>query len=281
MSNVRREVILGYQEQLATTGRIIVKDRDKMEGVKLLQGNGFTSREQEKRFYHSWLATEQCVGFYGSARLGKNTSDYKWARQLGYTLTKEFGVSWVTGGGPNLMEAPLEGAYSAKNEDPSAKSYHARNSKLVGITLAGFLNEQAPNEWLEIVRRAESFGDRVDGFINTNHAGIFGWGGYGTIWELMAFLQAKQAHIQHLEIGFPADFPIIVHPTHERWLKTVTEDGYFLPSKDGKPTVISKHDTESFTITDDINEIRCIVGANIQSWNENVGRWVVRDRKKR
>lgn len=280
MEFVRREVILCYREEINKHGLIVARDRDKKEGLKALKKGQFMDRNTQRRFIHPWLATEYCVGFYGSARLGETTSDYKWGEEVGFQLTKEFGVSWATGGGPNLMAAPLEGAWRAGQDNDGKSKNIALGSKIVGFTLSGFLNYQEPNKWLQIVVENDDFGGRLNGFMNINHAAIFAWGGEGTWWELFSFLQAKQSHIQHLEIGFPADFPIIVHPRWEKPLQTFFKHTYDLPEEEGRPTVVSLEDKRNFVITDDINQIKDIIAINRASWRDNIWSRVVRDRSR-
>ncbi len=281
MQNVRKEVIADYQHQLNERGVIVVRDSDKRIGLEKLQKAKPLTREEEWQFTHAWLATEYCVGLYGSSRLGPNTSDYKWARDLGYTLTREFGVSWSTGGGPNLMAAPLEGALVAINENPNAKKDLARASKRIGFVLSGFLDNQTPNEFLQIENDAGTFQERFGGFIDTNHAAIFAFGGYGSAWELFGFLQARQSHIQGLESAFPADFPIIAHPRWERLLNIAFEIMHDEPVLGKSPTVISEDDKKTVIITDDIAQIRDLIGKHKSRWDYNIYSRVVRNRRKK
>lgn len=280
MRNVRKEVIQGYKQQINRDGIIVVKDADKKRGLDLLTTKADMTLQQQKSFVHSWLATEYCVGGYGSARLGADTPDYQWGKEVGYRLSKKIGVSFATGGGPNLMAAPLEGAWHAINESKGNGRDRVRGSKRLGFTLGGFLNDQQPNEWLQIVNETDDFGERLGGFLNTNHAAVFNFGGIGTVWELFGFLQAKQSHIGHIEGTFPAEFPIIVHPSMERLLDTFYDIAHTQRILEGKTPVISEVDQNLAIVTDDIGQIEDIIGKHRALWQHHIYSRVRRDRNR-
>ncbi|MHA3771504.1 LOG family protein [Verrucomicrobiota bacterium sgz303538] len=121
------------------------------------------------------------VTIFGSARIKPATPVYDEVRQLAAELTK-MGCDIISGGGPGLMQAANEGAYSV---DPEARR------RSVGIRVA-LPFEQAANPFAGQVYEHRTFFSRLHHFMITSDAFVVVPGGIGTLLELSIAWQLLQ-----------------------------------------------------------------------------------------
>ena len=122
------------------------------------------------------------VSVFGSARLKKNSPEYKEAKQLGELLVKA-GYGVITGGGPGIMAAANEGADKAK-----------------GVSVG--LNIELPHEQKPNVHQTKSlsfryFFTRKVCFLKYSLAIFVFPGGFGTLDELfeaLTMIQTRKIH---------------------------------------------------------------------------------------
>ncbi len=121
------------------------------------------------------------VSIFGSARLKRNSSEYKQVYTLAKALGKE-GIDIVTGGGPGLMEAANRGHKAGR-----------KNGDTHSIGLAIKLEkEQKANKSLDIVKTFETFSKRLDNFMLLSNAVVISPGGVGTLLEFFYTWQLVQ-----------------------------------------------------------------------------------------
>ena len=154
------------------------------------------------------------VAIFGSARIKKDTKEYKQIYKIAEMLGKR-GIDVVTGGGPGLMEAANSGhkAGSTKN--------HARSIGL-GIKLP---KEQRFNESVDFKKLFYRFSKRLDNFMLLSHAVIVSQGGVGTMLEFFYTWQLVQVkHACNIPIILVGD----MWKDLIKWLKKYPlKKGYF------------------------------------------------------
>jgi uncharacterized protein (TIGR00730 family) len=121
------------------------------------------------------------VTIFGSARLQPGTVAYQEVKQLAAELTK-MGCDIVSGGGPGIMRAANEGAYSV---DP--KALH----RSVGIRVA-LPFEQELNPFVGLAYEHRTFFSRLHHFMIASDAFVVVPGGIGTLLEMALAWQLLQ-----------------------------------------------------------------------------------------
>ena len=119
------------------------------------------------------------VCIFGSARIKKDSDEYKRVYELAYKLAQN-GADIVTGGGPGLMEAANHGAQDGSKE-----------CKSIGISIY-LPHEATPNSHLDLRYHHRRFSSRLDEFMRISHAVVVTPGGIGTLLELMFTWQLMQ-----------------------------------------------------------------------------------------
>ncbi len=154
------------------------------------------------------------VSIFGSARTTPGDADYQLVEELAYQLGKRE-ISVVTGGGPGQMEAANKGHDRA-----------ASGTNSIGLTVR-LPFETEHNDFLDMERHFQRFGNRLDHFMALSNAVIITAGGIGTALELFYTLQLTQVkHICPIPI-------ILLDPMWSeilQWLQgTVVQRGFLSP----------------------------------------------------
>ena len=172
------------------------------------------------------------VSIFGSARVGEQTSTYRFAREAGALFAADhFAV--VTGGGPGVMEAANKGAYDAGG-----------TSVGLGIELPF---EQGMNAYVDIGVNFRYFFARKTMFVKYAQAFVVFPGGFGTLDELFESLTLVQTRKV-------TSFPVVLVGTAYwgglvDWLRdTMLRTGR-----------LSQPDLELLHLTDDLDEVVRII----------------------
>jgi uncharacterized protein (TIGR00730 family) len=121
------------------------------------------------------------VTIFGSARLKPGTPAYDGVKQLAAELTK-MGCDIISGGGPGIMQAANEGAFSV---DPQARH------RSVGIRVE-LPFEQEVNPFVGLAYEHRTFFSRLHHFMIASDAFVVVPGGIGTLLELSLAWQLLQ-----------------------------------------------------------------------------------------
>ena len=188
----------------------------------------------------SRLGIKHMITFFGSARAGPETKDYRnaymLAHKLGSNCMSDIGIS--SGGGPGVMEAVNRGA-----KDSGAKSIG------MGISLPF---EQSNNEYIseDLDFEFHYFFTRKYWCVYLSKAFVVMPGGVGTLDELFEILTL----IQTKKIA--NDKPIVLFDSHF-WNDTINFDTMV------KRGTISLEDLELFFITDSVDDAIEYIWSNI------------------
>jgi uncharacterized protein (TIGR00730 family) len=128
-----------------------------------------------------------CVTFFGSARLGEESSAYEPARDLARRVAK-LGYTVMTGGGPGLMEAASRGAKDV-------------GGRTVGATID--VNREPANAYVDTIVPFHYFFARKVILVKYSYGFVLLPGGFGTLDELFEALTLIQT--QRLD-----DFPVVL-----------------------------------------------------------------------
>lgn len=171
------------------------------------------------------------VTFFGSARFKEGNKYYDQAVSLAKKISTKLGYTFVTGGGPGIMEAGNRGAVEAGN-------VHS-----LGFTIA-LPHEQFTNKWVKEEVPFYFFFTRKTLMAYYAEAYIFFPGGFGTFDELFEMLTLIQT-------GKIDKVPVILvgsdfwNPVDKLIKELMIE----------KNQTISPEDIDLYTITDDEDEI--------------------------
>lgn len=176
------------------------------------------------------------VTVFGSARLPETSEYYQAARAVGRKLAKDH-YTIITGGGGGIMEAANRGAFEVGG-----------NSVGFNISLP---HEQSLNQYTNDSFAFEHFAPRKIVMTLYADAYVFFPGGFGTLDELSEILTLVQT-------GKTTKAPIILYGSkfwHEfdEFIRTQLLEAEHL---------ISPGDEKIYTITDDIEEVICLVREN-------------------
>ena len=117
------------------------------------------------------------ISVFGSARLARESDEYRTAVQLGRRLA-EVGYAVITGGGPGVMEGANKGACEAGGVSVG-----------LGIELP---HEQGMNEWVDLGVHFRYFFARKTMFLKYAQGFVVMPGGFGTLDELFEALVLVQ-----------------------------------------------------------------------------------------
>ncbi len=128
-----------------------------------------------------------CITFFGSARIKQDTKSCEMAQKLAFNLNKK-GVNIVTGGGGGIMEAANKGAFEAKGAES------------IGLNII-IPNEQKLNPYTTRSHTFNYFFSRKFMLVKHSAACVVFPGGYGTLdelFEIIILVQTKK--IKNLKI---------------------------------------------------------------------------------
>lgn len=199
------------------------------DGIRICRIN-----EELQQGIHEMGAYKNTVTFYGSARFTENDEFYKKAHTLAGRISKELGITIVTGGGPGIMEAGNRGAYEA-------------GGKSVGLTIK-LPMEQNNNPYITDEVPFNFFFSRKMSLSFSSEVFIFFPGGFGTLdecFEQITLIQTKKLQ----------KIPVILYGTEfwkpfEAVFKNILLEKY---------QTISAEDLSIFTITDNDDEVLDII----------------------
>lgn len=177
---------------------------------------------------------EKSVTFFGSARTSPDDEYYQKARRISQRIVKELGYAVVAGGGPGIMGAANEGAFSAGGQS-------------IGLTIK-LPQEQQSNPFLTVEVPFYFFFTRKVALVYSSETYLYFPGGFGTLdefGEVLTLVQTnKIAKVPMILVG--VDF---WQPLFDFFKKTMLE----------KYGTISQEDLDLFTITDDEDLILDII----------------------
>jgi uncharacterized protein (TIGR00730 family) len=168
------------------------------------------------------------ISIFGSARVGRDSSYFKAARETGRKLA-EVGFTVITGGGPGIMEAANQGAYEA-------------GGCSVGLNIQ-LPHEQGLNSFVNLPLNFRYFFVRKVMFVKYAEGFVIFPGGFGTLDELFEALTLIQT-------GKLDDFPVVLYgkafwDSLIDWIKQdVLENRLIAPG-----------DLDRLMVTDDIDQI--------------------------
>jgi uncharacterized protein (TIGR00730 family) len=200
----------------------------------------------------SFLARiQRSVTFFGSARLKESNPYYQQARDLAHRLA-ERGYTIVTGGGPGIMQAANQGATEAGGES-------------IGLNIQ-LPMEQRINRYVKKGMSFSFFFSRKVMLNFSAEAFIFFPGGYGTLdefFELVTLVQTgkHERSVPIVMVGRAFWKPLT------RWMQSEMQDHLH---------TIGPRDLDILTLTDDLDEVVCIVETGVeaqaQEWLKQKGR---------
>lgn len=130
---------------------------------------------------------DNCVTFFGSARIKPENKFCKMAEKLAFNLNKK-GINIVTGGGGGIMEAANKGAYEAKTAES------------IGLNII-IPTEQKLNPYTTRNHTFNYFFSRKYMLVKHSKACVVFPGGYGTLDELFEIIILVQTEkIKNLKI---------------------------------------------------------------------------------
>lgn len=179
------------------------------------------------------------VSIFGSARTQPKDPEYDRIEHLAYELGKrEIGV--VTGGGPGQMEAANRGHERALSQTNS-----------IGLTVR-LPYEAESNDFLDMEKHFQKFGNRLDHFMALSNAVIISAGGIGTCLELFYTLQLTQVkHICPIPI-------ILLDPMWQGifdWLKSTVLQRQFVSERDLANVYLAHDEREALEIIDQTKKV--------------------------
>jgi uncharacterized protein (TIGR00730 family) len=168
-----------------------------------------------------------CITVFGSARFREGHEYYEKAREIGFHIATDLGLTVLTGGGPGIMEATNRGAREAQGRS-------------VGCNII-LPHEQAINPYLDRWVTIRYFFVRKVLLVKYSYAFVIMPGGFGTMdefFETLTLIQTKTIE----------DFPVVIMGTEfYRPLKTMLE----AMAEEG---TISVEDLKLVRFTDDVDE---------------------------
>jgi len=168
-----------------------------------------------------------CITVFGSARFKEGHRYYELARQVGYRLAADLGLTVMTGGGPGVMEAANRGAREA-------------GGRSVGCNIL-LPHEQHHNPYLDKFVTIRYFFVRKVLLVKYSYAFVILPGGFGTMDELFETLTLVQTKtIEH--------FPIVVMGMD--YFRDLQAYMQFMASEG----TISPEDLDLILFTDDADE---------------------------
>jgi uncharacterized protein (TIGR00730 family) len=243
--------------ELLATSALLGRDRADRGDLKIAN----SALKELRHAFHVFepFRTSRKVAIFGSARTRRDDPLYEQARRLAGAMAAQ---DWmvITGAGPGIMEAGIEGAGPDNAFGVSIRlPFESPNAQFVA---------DDPK-----LLRFRYFFTRKVTFIKESHGFVLLPGGYGTMdegFELLTLLQTGKAP--------PAPIVLLDVPGATYW------DGWkaFVEEELLEPGYLSPHDLCFVKITDDVNAVVDeVVGfySNYQSLRFVAGRLVLRMRK--
>lgn len=260
--SVRIEAV-GELQALTANGGIQsspLAGREARVQVKDLNGRLYKARRD---FLMHELPNAYRINVFGSARPTPDEPEYTFVRDTTRGIVAEAKADIITGGGPGIMAAALEGA-ALGEQDLIARGERSSVRRFgVGIVLPF---EQRLNEHVTHPSLHEEFLPRLQEFVDLSHGSYVAPGGLGTDLELAVLLQLQQ--VGHLE----PDYTIVAHPFWEDSLalkkKTMHDDRV----KENKRPYMNEGDLDKVIFSDDPEQIIDIFTSKKASWQETIGR---------
>src|SRR3989344_7444733 len=174
----RREILQEIQNRINQEGILPVNKGDR----KAAQ-----AREAEARLKYEealrdnllyQLSMYYRVAIFGSARLQRRSTEFKFITDLARALVESRDVDIVTGGGPGIMEAANLGARLAISKARGTGIQLRAKNFGESIRLP---TEQASNEHLDYEKRHPEFSTRLQAFLDSTHAVYNAPGGIGSL----------------------------------------------------------------------------------------------------
>ncbi len=177
--------------------------------------------------FDSLPAIEPAVTVFGSSRAGRDSSEYKMARQIGRMLA-ERGYGIITGGGPGVMEAANRGAAEV-------------GGRTAGLHIE-LPNQEGPNSYASLVLSFRYFFVRKVMLVKYASAFVLLPGGYGTLDEFTETIMLIQT-------GKVRPFPVVL--VGSRFWKGMIE---WLRREVLRPGYIDEADLNIFRVVDRAEE---------------------------
>lgn len=260
--SIRNEVLECLKSDIGEKGAVLLKDTDRETVHDNLNVARKSYQEARREFLRHQLGRYYRVVIFGSARLGRDSDDFRFVTELTTEIVKAIDADIVTGGGPGIMEAALMGAQLAIDE--SKTNGHKRlNSRNHGVTI-NLVNQEAPNGYIHFATNHPDFSTRLQEFIDKTQAAYIAPGGIGTTLELLYLMQTRQ--VSHLELGYP----VVAHPFWRPVVDSLNDQMYHNRIAEHQTPMISRADLDIIQFSDDIPEIVSIYSASHASWRSTI-----------
>lgn len=250
------------RNQLIETQGLIEVPRDRIapiiDATQIARMN-YEDACSEKYFYD--LVMHFRAAIFGSARLQRDTEEFKFVTKLSKALVEARRIDIVTGGGPGVMEAAHYGLVCAQAEaEDNGKKYKAKN---VGVRVH-LPFEDTANPYIHIETKHENFATRLHAFVTQIKAAYLAPGGIGSLLELTYLMQLKQ--VGHIE----KSFPIIAHSFWRDAVESANKIFYHQRIKEDKVPMIKEEDLDLITFSDDIEEIVALITKEFDFWKRDI-----------
>jgi len=267
LSSLRIEVRNQLLQEVETEGRIVLSSSERTNYETQFQGLSNIPEDVRKILLRHYQARYYRFLNFGSSRLLVDSSEYRFSRNLSSAVVDAGRTDIVSGGGPGLMRAALEGLYSVRQD--AIKERRIIKAQALGITILTLPNNEGPCEFLDKEHPHREFTTRLQEFMDISHAAYVAPGGIGTNLEFALLLQLKQ--VNHLE----REYPIMVHPSWEDLIRTLKQTFYTRPLLEKTTPFMGKGDLDHLILTDSIPQIVDIVMQSRALWRESINRHVV------
>lgn len=264
-SSIRIEVLEQLYTQVKEHGVIPLSRQDRLKAIQKLAATRQKYEEARRDVLLHELASYYRVAIFGSAKLGKDSEEFRFITELARALVEARDVDIVTGGGPGIMEAANLGAQTAVQ---NARGIRKLRAKSVGITMNSLPASEMPNQHLHFEARHTEFPTRLQTFLDKTDAAYHATGGIGTLCELALLLQTKQ--VGHIE----GHYPIIAHPSWEPVVNAWNNELYHRRLAQDRTPLISSQDLQLILFSDQIPDIVGVVSQSYDNWAQNIRRYV-------
>lgn len=260
--SIRNEVLQQLSTDIQANGFVSFKDTERKTSQNNLHEARKSYEEARREFLRHQLGRYYRVVIFGSARLGRESEDFRFVTDLTTETVKAIDADIVTGGGPGIMEAALYGTQIAVDESRTNghKRLHARNH---GVTIT-LVDQEPPNEYIHFGTNHPDFSTRLQEFIDKTQAAYIAPGGIGTNLELLYLVQTRQ--VNHLEL----EYPIVAHPFWKPIVEAWYDQMYHNRVLEEKTPLISQSDLDIVRFSDDIPEIVEIFKTSHKKWREEI-----------
>lgn len=251
---------MGIHEH-AANGGIRVEHRDLGKARRNFEEKVLAYSDAHRNLAEKSLPRHYGVAIWGSARLGPETPEYAFTRDLAKALVNRTGCDIITGGGPGIMMAAPEGGRLARREaEARGERLTSRN---IGIRVELPFEEKL-NPDIDQYTEHPGFSTRLDQFLTESNAVYVAPGGIGSILELAMVLQLRQ--VRHVE----SDFPIIVHPFWRPMLDTMSVMMHSDRVLNGQVPLVGSEDFGKIIVSDDTTEIVDLIANHHTAWKDTI-----------